>query len=272
MVNSMFNLSRKTALVTGGTRGIGQAMTLALAEAGADIILVVREGSDAGATTAAVQAMGRHIQTVTADLEDAASVAGLVPGLVDAGSVTAIMSSLAGQELPNGGIHILLNCASITRRHAAAAFPDAAWDAVLQTNLGAVFALSRDVGRYWLENGIRGRIVTVASLLSFQGGAGVAAYAASKHAVVGLTRALANEWAGRGIGVNAIAPGYVATALNADLRADPERRRQIDERIPAGRWGTPDDFKGVVVFLASEKASGYVSGETIVVDGGWMAR
>lgn len=143
---------------------------------------------------------------------------------------------------------------------------------MLQTNLSSVFTLCRTVGNYWLAHKIHGRLINVASLLSFQGGFSVAAYTASKHGVAGITKALSNEWAGSGIGVNAIAPGYIATDMNAELQKDEVRNRQILERIPAQRWGKPEDFKGPVVFLASERASGYVTGETLVVDGGWMAR
>jgi len=167
---------------------------------------------------------------------------------------------------------LLLNCAGIQSRHPSHEFPSSDWNAVLQTNLNTVFTLCRDIGAYWIANGIRGRIINVASLLSFQGGLTVPAYAASKGGVLQLTKALSNEWAGKGIGVNAIAPGYIATDMNEALIANETRSRQIMERIPAGRWGKPEDFKGPVVFLASEKASGYVSGECMVVDGGWMGR
>ncbi|KAA8909388.1 hypothetical protein FN846DRAFT_898315 [Sphaerosporella brunnea] len=257
---SMFDLTGKTALITGGTRGIGKAMALALAEAGADTILVQRDATNL-ATKDAIVSLGRQCLIHSSDLSSSTSVRSIVPTLC-AGAST----------LPNGGIHILLNCAGIQRRHPTAEFPDSDWDEILQTNLSTVFMLCRALGKYWLENGIRGRIVNIASLLTFQGGMTVAGYAAAKHGVAGLTKALSNEWAGRGIGVNAIAPGYIATDMNLDLQKDETRNRQILERIPAQRWGCPEDFKGPVVFLASEKASGYVSGEILVVDGGWMGR
>ncbi|KAF8247146.1 NAD(P)-binding protein [Wilcoxina mikolae CBS 423.85] len=277
-MSSLFDLTGKTALVTGGTRGIGRAMALALAEAGADIILVQasiphfplgppltppppQRDINNSSTRDDIMSLGRACRTVLGDLSSSASVGFIIPDLVSNDSA-----------LPNGGIHILLNCAGIQRRHKAHEFPDTEWNEVVQTNLSTVFTLCRDVGSYWIQKGIRGRIVNVASLLSFQGGLNVAAYAAAKHGVVGITKALSNEWAGRGIGVNAIAPGYIATDMNTDLQQDQERNRQILERIPAGKWGSPEDFKGPVVFLASEKASGYVNGETIVVDGGWLGR
>ncbi|KAF8533525.1 hypothetical protein BDD12DRAFT_864745 [Trichophaea hybrida] len=259
-MSSLFDLTGKTALVTGGTRGIGRAMALALAEAGADIILVQRDINNFS-TRDDIMSLGRTCRTAIGDLSSSASVSFVIPDLISNDAL-----------LPNGGIHILLNCAGIQRRHKAEEFPDAAWDEVVQTNLSTVFTLCRDVGKYWIQNGIRGRIINVASLLSFQGGLTVPAYAAAKHGVVGITKALSNEWAGCGIGVNAIAPGYITTDMNKDLQQDQQRHRQISERIPAGRWGTPEDFKGPVLFLASEKASGYVNGETIVVDGGWLGR
>ncbi len=190
-----------------------------------------------------------------------ASVAALVPAVVRDGH----------------RIDVLVNCAGIQRRHPAAAFPDGDWDAVLQVNLGAVFALCRDVGAHMLAQDPdaggtrRGAIVNVASLLSFQGGITVPAYAASKGGVAQLTKALSNEWAARGVTVNAIAPGYIATDMNTALIHDEARAASILARIPAGRWGLPEDFKGAVVFLAS-RASAYVSGEILTVDGGWMGR
>ncbi|CUS08678.1 unnamed protein product [Tuber aestivum] len=257
---SMFDLSGKTALVTGGSRGIGQTMALALAEAGADIILVQRDSKNIS-TKAQIAAMGRACTIVNADLSSDAEVSALVPGLVADPS-----------SLPNQRIDILLNCAGIQRRHPSHQFPTKDFQAVIQVNLATVFTICRDIGAYFIGNQIHGRIINVASLLSFQGGLTVSAYAASKGAVLQLTKALSNEWAGKGIGVNAIAPGYIATEMNEALMKDETRNRQIMERIPAGRWGRPEDFKGPVVFLASEKASGYVSGECLVVDGGWMGR
>jgi len=255
----MFSLEGKTALITGGTRGIGQAMALALAEAGANIILVQRDESNKQ-TLEAVQKLGRKASIVTADLADNASVAKIVPALAKEGH----------------NMHILVTCAGIQRRHPAHQFPDNDWNEVLQVNLTTVFTLDRDFGAYLLAkpaptNGSRGSIINVASLLTFQGGITVPAYAASKGGVGQLTKALSNEWAGKGIQVNAICPGYIDTDMNVALMQDQERQKSILSRIPAGRWGKPEDFKGAVVFLASE-ASNYITGEILTVDGGWMGR
>lgn len=201
-----------------------------------------------------VEEAGRRFLSVQADLSDPATIAPLV----------------AEVEAGLGPIDILVNNAGIIRRHDATAYPEEDWRAVLDVNLSAVWHLSRTVGRAMLGRG-RGKIINVASLLAFQGGVRVPAYAASKHAVAGLTKALANEWAGRGVNVNAIAPGYIATDNTEALRADPERSRAILDRIPAGRWGDPGDLAGAAVFLASG-ASDYVHGHVLVVDGGWLAR
>lgn len=259
-MQQLFSLEGQTALVTGGTRGIGQAMALALAEAGADILLVQRDTSNQ-TTKTAIESLGRKATIYTADLSSPPSLSTLVPTILADGH----------------RISILLNCGGIQRRHPAHEFPSSDWDAVLQVNLSAVFTLCRDVGAHMLAQPAqlpgarRGAIVNVASLLSFQGGITVPAYAASKGGVAQLTKALSNEWAGKGISVNAIAPGYVATEMNAALMEDPERAASILARIPAGRWGAPEDFKGAVVYLAS-RASAYVSGEVLTVDGGWMGR
>lgn len=258
----LFSLTGKTALITGGTRGIGQAMAVALAEAGADILLAVRAGADVS-TKAKVEALGRQCTLFDVDIASRESVAKLVPSVLSSGVKR---------------IDILINCAGIQRRHPAHQFPDNDWDDVLQVNLSAVFALCRDVGAHMLEqppysatSNRRGAIINVASLLSFQGGITVPAYAASKGGVAQLTKALSNEWAGKGINVNAIAPGYIATDMNEALIEDKDRAASILSRIPAGRWGLPDDFKGAVIYLASA-ASSYVSGEILTVDGGWMGR
>ncbi|KAH6630088.1 hypothetical protein B0J18DRAFT_363687 [Chaetomium sp. MPI-SDFR-AT-0129] len=256
----MFSLEGHTALVTGGTRGIGQAVAIALAEAGADILLVQRDPSST-ATQSAIQALGRKATIYTADLSDPASVASLVPTILN--DITEI--------------RILVNCAGIQRRHPSHLFPDTDFQQVLQVNLSSVFTLCRDVGAHMLNlepspvTGRRGSIINFASLLTFQGGLTVPAYAASKGAVGQLTKSLANEWTARGVTVNAIAPGYVETEMNTALLNDPERLASISARIPAGRWGNPEDFKGTAVYLAS-KASAYVSGHVLVVDGGWMGR
>ncbi|EHY60437.1 hypothetical protein HRR83_000198 [Exophiala dermatitidis] len=259
-LTKMFSLAGKTAVVTGGTRGIGAAMALALAEAGADIILVQRDESNKK-TYSQIQALGRKATIVTADLSDQSSVEKLIPDLAKAGH----------------DMHILLTCAGIQKRHPAHQFPLEDWNSVLQVNLTTVFTLCRDFGAYLLSKpdpapgSSRGSIINVASLLTFQGGITVPAYAASKGGVGQLTKALSNEWASKGITVNAIAPGYIDTDMNEALIANETRARQILERIPAGRWGKPEDFKGPVVFLASD-ASRYVTGEVLTVDGGWMGR
>ncbi|OJD14586.1 2-deoxy-D-gluconate 3-dehydrogenase [Emergomyces pasteurianus Ep9510] len=263
-VFSLFSLAGKTAVVTGGTRGLGRAMAVALAEAGADIILVQRDEKVTGTRDEIVTRTGRKASIHVADLANRESVKEIIPALVKEGR----------------HMDILLNCAGVQRRHPSESFPDDDWDEVLQVNLTSVFTLCREFGAYLLSRDSdiassqscrRGTIINVASLLSFQGGITVPAYAASKGGVAQLTKALSNEWASRGISVNAIAPGYVDTEMNTALINNPERNSAISARIPAGRWGTSDDFKGVVVFLASE-ASSYVSGEIICVDGGWMGR
>ncbi|KAI1108574.1 hypothetical protein F5Y14DRAFT_74647 [Nemania sp. NC0429] len=259
-MESLFSLKGETALVTGGTRGIGQSVAIALAEAGADILLVQRDANSTE-TKKAIEALGRKAEIITADLSSQSDVSSLIARVL-----------AAGHE-----IRILVNCAGIQIRHACEDFPDADFDAVMQVNLNAVFALCRDAGRHMLSlapsavTGRRGSIINFASLLTFQGGLNVPAYAASKGAVGQLTKSLANGWSARGVTVNAIAPGYIATDMNTALLNDEERLASITGRIPAGRWGTPDDFKGSVVYLAS-RASAYVSGHTLVVDGGWMGR
>ncbi|KAJ0309507.1 hypothetical protein COL516b_002752 [Colletotrichum fioriniae] len=247
IMEKLFSLEGRTAVVTGGTRGIGQAMAVSLAEAGSDIILI--------------QALGKIAIIYTADLSNQEEV-----------------ESLSKRILADGhDVSILVTCAGIQRRHPAHKFPMSDWDEVLQVNLKTVWTLCRDFGAYMLTrspnsvNGHRGSIVNVASLVSFQGGITVPAYAAAKGGIAQLTKALSNEWASQGVNVNAIAPGYVATDMNEALINNPERAASILARIPAGRWGTPDDFKGATVFLAGA-GSLYVSGELLTVDGGWMGR
>jgi 2-deoxy-D-gluconate 3-dehydrogenase len=249
----LFHLDGQAALVTGGDKGLGQAMAVALAQAGADVAIVSRSGNN-GATLAAIEATGRRGVALTADL-----------GQPDQ-AVAAVEQ--AAQAL--GRLDILVNNAGIIRRADAVDTELSDVQAVLDVNLIGVWVLSQAAGRRMLAQG-HGKIIMIASVLSFQGGIRVPAYTATKHAVVGLTRALANEWAGRGINVNAIAPGYMATDNTQALRDDPARSRQLLDRIPAGRWGTPGDLAGAVVFLAS-RASDYVHGQALVVDGGWMAR
>ena len=255
----MFSLAGKTAVVTGGTRGIGSAMALAFAEAGADIILIQRDTTSKN-THDQITALGRSCTIHTADLSDHSSVQQIIPTLSKAGH----------------NMHILLTCAGIQKRHDAHEFPDDDFDSVLQVNLRTVWTLNRDFGAYLLSkptpsSGKCGSIINIASLMSYQGGIRVPAYAAAKGGVSQLTKALSNEWVGKGINVNAIVPGYIATDMNEALINDEKRAEAILGRIPAGRWGRPDDFKGAAVWLASE-ASGYVSGTLVDVDGGWMAR
>ncbi|EFR04086.1 acetoacetyl-CoA reductase [Nannizzia gypsea CBS 118893] len=256
-VLSLFSLQGKAALVTGGSRGIGRAMAVGLAEAGADIILVQRDASNTQTRDEILQrTAGKSKVTIhAADLSDRAAVA-------------AIVTSVTGDGT---AVDILLNCAGIQRRHPSEAFPDQDWDEVLEVNLSAVFTLCREFGAYLLSRGASGSIINMGSLLSYQGGITVPAYAASKGGIAQLTKALSNEWAAKGIRVNAIAPGYVDTDMNTALIQDPVRSESISARIPAGRWGKPEDFKGIAVFLASD-ASAYVSGEMVNVDGGWMGR
>ncbi|MDB5440756.1 MAG: kduD [Caulobacteraceae bacterium] len=247
-----FDLSGKVALVTGANTGIGQGVAIALAQAGADIAAVGRTAPND--TELAVRAAGRRFTFIEADL-GAAKVA---QSVVDA-TVAAL-----------GGVDILVNNAGIIRRADAVDFTEEDWDAVMEVNLKTAFFLCQAAGRIMLAQG-RGKIVNIASLLSFQGGVRVASYTASKHGLAGLTKLLANEWAGRGVNVNAIAPGYFVTNNTQALRQDENRSRQILERIPAGRWGQPADLGGAAVFLTSA-ASDYVHGTVLPVDGGWLAR
>jgi 2-deoxy-D-gluconate 3-dehydrogenase len=251
-MHNLFDLSGRVALVTGANTGLGQAIAIALAEAGADIVVAGR--SDPSDTAARVRAAGRRFHALQIDMAQAGQVGALVDQTIAA----------------FGRLDILVNNAGIIRRDDAADVTEADWDAVVDTNLKSVFFLSQAAARHMLANG-GGKIVNIASLLSFQGGIRVPAYAASKSGVAGLTHALANEWAARGINVNAIAPGYFETNNTAALRSDDVRAPQILARIPAGRWGQPSDLAGAAVFLASA-ASDYVHGVVLPVDGGWLAR
>ncbi len=254
-VLDQFKIEGKTALVTGCKRGIGQAMAVALAEAGADIIGVSRSLEASGsAVEKQVLAAGRRFKGYAADFS----------------SRRAVYAFLEQVTTDFPVIDILVNNAGIIRRKAAVEHPDEYWDEVIETNLNAPFVLSREIGKRMAERGA-GKIIFTASLLSFQGGITVPGYAASKGAIGQLTKALANEWAPKGVQVNAIAPGYVVTDNTTALHDDPVRNPAIVSRIPAGRWGVPEDFKGAVVFLASH-ASDYVNGSILVVDGGWLAR
>lgn len=250
----LFRLDGKVALVTGAKRGIGRGMALGLAEAGADIIGVSRSLEADSEVEREVRAEGRQFSAYACDFANLDSVRAF------AAKVLA--------EHPQ--IDILVNNAGTILRKPAAEHPDEYWQEVIDTNLNAQWILAREIGRSMLERG-SGKIIFTASLLTFQGGITVPGYAASKGAIGQLTKALANEWAGKGVQVNAIAPGYIATDNTAALRADPVRNPAILGRIPAGRYGEPEDFKGAIVFLASA-ASNYVNGEILVVDGGWMGR
>lgn len=247
-----FSLAGKVALVTGANTGIGQAIAVALAEAGADVALVGR--SEPGETLERIGATGRKSLSIKADLSSTAPVKGVV------GRVVA--------EL--GRIDILVNNAGIIRRNDLADFTEEDWDAVVDTNLKTLFFLSQAAAGPMIAQGA-GKIINIASLLSFQGGIRVPSYAAAKSGVAGVTKAMANELASKGVQVNAIAPGYIATNNTAALQADETRNRQILERIPTGRWGKPEDIAGAAVFLASA-ASDYVTGHILAVDGGWLAR
>jgi len=250
-----FSLDGRVALVTGCRRGIGRAIARALAEAGADIAGVSQALEPAGSRIEEeVTALGRRFTGYACDLGDRPAVYRFLEKL--------------RADVPR--IDVLVNNAGTIRRSPAAEHPDESWDRVLEVNLTAPFVLSREIGREMLARG-SGKIVFVASLLTFQGGFTEPGYSASKGGIGQLTMALANEWAGRGVNVNAIVPGYIATDNTAALRADPERSRAILERIPAGRWGRPDDLAGAAVFLSSA-ASDYVHGSLLVVDGGWLGR
>ncbi|HEU5014755.1 MAG TPA: 2-dehydro-3-deoxy-D-gluconate 5-dehydrogenase KduD [Roseiflexaceae bacterium] len=252
-VLDLFKLDGQAALVTGGDKGLGQGMAIALAEAGVDVAIVSRSGNN-DVTLRAIEAAGRRAFGFTADLGDH-----------DAAVATVEQAAQA-----MGRLDILVNNAGMVHRAPAAETEWANFTRVLDVNMLAVWAMSQTAGQIMLAQG-HGKIINIASLLSFQGGILVPAYTAAKHAVAGMTKALANEWAGRGVNVNAIAPGYMATDNNQALRDDPVRSRQLMERIPAGRWGAPEDLAGTVVYLAS-RASDYVHGHVLVVDGGWMAR
>jgi 2-deoxy-D-gluconate 3-dehydrogenase len=248
----MFTLNGKVAVVTGCDTGLGQGMALGLAQAGCDVVGINRSPPDD--TAAQMKTIGRRFCDIHADLSTA------VPADLIAKAVAAF-----------GQIDILVNNAGIVRRADAIDFTEHDWDDVIAVNLKAVFFLAQAAARQFLVQKSPGRIINVASLLSFQGGIRVPSYTAAKSGVMGLTRLLANEWAKHGITVNAIAPGYMKTNGNVDLRADPVRNAEISGRIPAGRWGLPADLAGPVVFLASPAAA-YVTGHTLVVDGGWLAR
>jgi len=254
MILDAFKLDGQVALVTGGGTGLGQGMAIALAEAGADIAVLYRTHYEATGRT--IEALGRAFLPVQLDLA----------------SATVEQLRAAVQQVIDhfGHLDILVNCAGITHRAPALEYSEEAWDEVLRVNLKAAFFLAQAAARHFRERG-RGKIINIGSMLSFQGGILNTAYTSSKSGLMGLTRLLANEWAPLGINVNCIIPGYMDTALCAPLKADPQRNRAILDRIPANRWGTPEDLQGAVVYLAS-RASDYVHGAALFVDGGWFAR
>ncbi len=253
MILDQFKLNGKIAIVTGGGRGLGRSMACGLAEAGADIVAVGRSSLDD--IRQMVEGLGRGFLGIEADLGDVKTTQDIVSQAV----------------ATFGKLDILVNNAGIIRRCDALDFSEKDWDEVMDVNLKAAFFSSQAAAKQFIRQETGGKIINIASMLSFQGGIRVPSYTASKSGVMGLTRLLACEWARHGINVNAIAPGYMATDNTAPLRADPKRNGEILDRIPAGRWGSPDDLKGIAVFLASD-ASGYLNGFTIAVDGGWLAR
>ena len=253
MVLNAFDLTGKVAIVTGCDTGLGQGMTLGLAQAGCDIVGINRKIPHD--TAAQVLALGRRFHAIQADLSQENDMSGLVDQAVAA----------------MGRVDILVNNAGLIRREDAINFSETDWDDVMNLNIKSVFFMSQAAAKHFIAQGKGGKIINIASMLSFQGGIRVPSYTASKSAVMGVTRLLANEWAKHNINVNAIAPGYMATNNTRQLRDDEQRSQAILDRIPAGRWGLPEDLQGPVVFLAS-RASDYVNGHTLAVDGGWLAR
>ncbi|QMV51339.1 2-dehydro-3-deoxy-D-gluconate 5-dehydrogenase KduD [Ewingella americana] len=253
MILNAFDLAGKVALVTGCNTGLGQGMAIGLAQAGCDIVGV--NLSSPNETAEKVTSLGRRFLDLRADL----------------GSIEGIPQLIEKAVGEFGHLDILVNNAGIIRREDAIEFSEKNWDDVMNVNSKTLFFMSQAVARQFIKQGHGGKIINIASMLSYQGGIRVPSYTASKSAVMGITRLMANEWAKHGINVNAIAPGYMATNNTEQLRADEGRSKEILERIPAGRWGVPEDVMGPVVFLAS-KASDYVNGYTVAVDGGWLAR
>jgi len=251
-MSSLFSLAGKTAIVTGAAQGLGQGIALAFAEAGADVISTSLNAS--AETVAAAEAFGVKALSLECDLSDHSKLQGMFDKALEL----------------TGHIDILVNCAGMIRRTPAKDHSEKDWFDVINLNQNTVFLLSQIAGRHMLERG-NGKIINICSMLSYQGGINVPGYTASKHAVAGLTKAFANEWAGSGLNINAIAPGYMATENTAPIRADQSRSDSILDRIPAGRWGTAEDVKGPAVFLASA-ASDYLNGHILNVDGGWLAR
>lgn len=252
-LEEQFGLHGKVAVVTGASRGLGRSMAIALARAGAKLTLVGRQ-ANLDETAARIREAGGEAMQVVCDQTTPAGVEAIVSGCLERW----------------GHVDVLVNNAGTFRRKPALEWTAAEWDEVVELSMGAVFALCQRAGREMLAQG-SGKIINIASVLAFQGGYTVPAYAASRHGLLGLTQALANEWAGRGVNVNAIAPGYMDTDLVAGLKADPKRERELMARVPAGRWGKADEIDGACVFLASA-ASDFMHGSTVVVDGGWLSR
>ncbi|MGJ8454423.1 2-dehydro-3-deoxy-D-gluconate 5-dehydrogenase KduD [Pseudothermotoga sp. U03pept] len=250
-----FSLAGKVAIVTGASKGLGQAMAIGLAEAGADVVGVSRTIEQQEQTKRSVEALGRRYLGIEVDLRELNKIGTIVDVTIE----------------QFGTVDILINNAGIIKRAPVSEYSEEDWDEVLDVNLKSVFLLSQRFARYLIEKQKKGKIINIASMLSFQGGIYTTAYTVSKHGILGLTRVLANELAKYGINVNAIAPGYMVTDNTEALRKDEKRYNEILSRIPMGRWGMPEDLKGAVVFLASE-ASNYVTGSVIVVDGGWLSR
>jgi 2-deoxy-D-gluconate 3-dehydrogenase len=251
-LQSQFSLTGKTALVTGASKGIGASIAIAMAQAGADVVLVGRSQDSLSATRTAIENLGRTTETLIADVESRDQIAA------------------AFKSIEQLNVEIVVNNAGSISRAPAIETSLEDWDRIIDTNLNSVFQISQLCAKPMLAKG-HGRIINIASLLSFQGGINVPAYTASKHAVAGVTKALANEWGAKGVTVNAIAPGYISTDNTQALRNDVDRNASILSRIPIGRWGTPEDLAAVAVFLASPAAA-YINGEIITVDGGWMGR
>jgi 2-deoxy-D-gluconate 3-dehydrogenase len=253
MILDLFKLVGRVAVVTGGRRGLGQAMAWALAQAGADVACISKTGN-ANETRALVEGTGRRFVDMQADLAESVQRRGLIDRVAEA----------------LGGVDILVNNAGNATRHPPEAYPESAWRELLEIHLNATFDLAQQAAAGMLERG-RGKIINIGSVMSFEGGLNIPAYAAAKHGIAGLTKALAVAWSGRGINVNCIAPGYFDTDAPLSLRNDPVRSQQILDRIPCGRWGQPDELGGLCVFLASD-ASNYMHGSVIPIDGGWLAR
>jgi 2-deoxy-D-gluconate 3-dehydrogenase len=251
-LESQFSLSGKKALVTGASKGIGASIAVAMAQAGADIVLVGRSEDSLMATRSTIEDLGRKTESLIVDLSSRSQIAD------------------AFKDIDQLNVEIVVNNAGSISRAPAIDVNLEEWDRIIDTNLNSVFQISQLCAKSMLDNGF-GRIINIASLLSFQGGINVPSYTASKHAVAGVTKALANEWGAKGVNVNAIAPGYISTDNTEALRNDPDRNSSILARIPVGRWGKPEDLSATAVFLASPAAS-YINGEVITVDGGWMGR